>query len=96
MSINQVKQRNQEKQANMVVNTSLEVGTYKIVCKNCGEAIYGPVLGDYTEAARKSMKLSSKECPNRCKNSSWDIHINPIERKNKYSKDNPYPPKDLI
>ena len=88
-----INQRNQEKQANLVVDKQLNVGIYEIVCNKCGISIYGPVSGNCTEATRKSMELSSKECPNRCKNSSWDIHINPIERKNKYSKDNPYPPE---
>lgn len=84
---------NQEKQANIIVDRNLNIGEYEITCHNCGKSIHGPVLGDCTEAAIKSMELSSKECPNSCKNSSWDIHINPIERKNKYSKDNPYPPE---
>ena len=87
-----INQRNQEKQANLVVDKQLNVGTYEIVCNKCGISIYGPVSGNCTEAARKSMGL---KCPNNC-NSGFVIHINPDMKSNKYSADKPYPPKDLI
>lgn len=95
MNINQekqVKQKNQEKQANIIVDRNLNIGEYEITCHNCGKSIHGPVLGDCTEAARKSMGL---KCPNNC-NSGFVIRINPDMKSNKYSADKPYPPKDLI
>lgn len=89
MSINQ---ETQEKQANIVVDERLNAGEYEIACNNCGKSIHGPVSGNRTEAARKSMELSSKECPNRC-NSGFVIRINPDMKSNKYSADKPYPPE---
>ena len=89
MSINQ---ETQEKQANIVVDERLNAGEYEIACNNCGKSIHGPVSGNRTEAARKSMEL---KCPNNC-NSGFVIRINPDMKSNKYYADKPYPPKDLI
>lgn len=83
---------NRKNQIEMVNDNSIEVGEYVIICNKCGEAIHGPVSGNWTEAARKSMGL---KCPNNC-NSGFVIRINPDMKSNKYSADKPYPPKDLI
>ena len=72
------------------INPKLEPGTYQIVCSKCGYVLYGPEHGSQTVAALKAMELypAGATCPN-C-GGEVIIEINPEDKPNKYSEDNPY------
>lgn len=78
----------------MRINLKLDLGTYQIVCSECGYMLYGPEKGDQTEAALKAMELypAGAICPS-CGSKEVIMEINPTKEPNRYSKDHPYYPQ---
>ena len=74
----------------MKTNLKLTLGTYQIVCSECGYVLHGPEQGNRTTATLKAMELYPNGiiCPN-C-GGEVIIEINSEVKPNKYSKDHPY------